>query len=303
MRQQVPILQKDHFIYILVNNKWYMYDQSEPPLGSGAMGTVYLGRSCSNPQIKVAIKRVTEQYTNIGSIRERAKIEASLLFRHSHLVEMIGYCELAPDHGPIFLVSNLVQGITLDKYVKNNLQKQPNAIEKICRTMFPVLDALDFLHSKNIIHLDVKPSNIMVENGYNIRLMDLGIVYTSETLSINNKGMIGTPQYAAPEQCTKEQLAGASVDATTDIYEAGVTLYEMLTNYNPFDAPTIEEIINRLYSEELPYVQDVPKGLINVLRKATAKKQSDRYQSCKELKKAILNSLTAKPKSWWQKLF
>lgn len=302
MKQQSPIIQKENHVYILINNEWYVYNLAEPPLGAGAMGTVYLGRSCNNPGLKVAIKRVADQYTHIQSIRERAKLEASLLFRHRHLVEMVGYCEYAPDYGPIFIVSHLVQGVTLDKYVNDSLRNRQDAVTRICRSMFPVLDALEYLHAKGIVHLDVKPSNVMVENGCNIRLMDLGIAYTPDTLGFQSKGMIGTPQYAAPEQCAEEQQAGAVLDATTDIYEAGVTLYELLASYNPFDAPTVTEIVNRHHIEELPYVQGVSKELVNVLRKATAKNQEDRFRTCGEFKNALFRALAVKPKPWWQKI-
>ena len=98
------IVQKGDEIYLCVNGEWFFYNQTEPPLGAGAMGTVYLGRSCQT-QERVAIKRVVDKYANVPSIRERAKLEASLLFRHRNLVEMIGYCELNPYNGPIFIVS------------------------------------------------------------------------------------------------------------------------------------------------------------------------------------------------------
>lgn len=301
-QQQSPIVQRDNLVYILVDNEWFVYDLAENPLGAGAMGTVYLGRACSNSGTRVAIKRVADQYTNVPSIRERAKLEASLLFRHTHLVEMVGYCEYAPDHGPIFIVSKFVPGVTLDKYVKG-LRNRPDASSKICQTMYPVLEALEYLHDKDIVHLDVKPSNIMVENGYNIRLMDLGIAYAPDALEVQAKGMIGTPQYAAPEQCAEDQRAGAQINATTDIYEAGVTLYELLTNYNPFDAPTVTAMARLHHTEELPYTQGLSKELVNVLRKATARNQADRFQTCREFKNALQQALVAKPKPWWRRVW
>jgi len=302
MKQQSPIVQRDNQVYILVNGEWYVYNLAESPLGAGAMGTVYLGRSCNNPGLRVAIKRVADQYTHVQSIRERAKLEASLLFRHPHLVEMVGYCEYAPDYGPIFIVSHLVQGVTLDKYVNDSLRKRSDAVVRICRSMFPVLDALEYLHDKGIVHLDVKPSNVMVENGCNIRLMDLGIAYAPDALEVHSKGMIGTPQYAAPEQCAEEQRAGARLDATTDIYEAGVTLYELLANYNPFDAPTVTQMVELHHLEKLPYVQGLSKELVDVLRKATAVSQADRFRTCGEFKHALLRAMVAKPKPWWRKI-
>lgn len=303
MKQQSTVILRENQVYILVNHEWYTYNLSDAPLGAGAMGTVYLGRSCSHPGVKVAIKRVTDEYAQVPSIRERARLEASLLFRHSHLVEMVGYCEYAPDYGPIFIVSHLVQGVTLDAYVNNHLRQRADSSERICRFIFPVLDALDFLHSKGIVHLDVKPSNIMVENGCNIRLMDLGIAYAPDAMGVHQKGMIGTPQYAAPEQSAEEQRAGARVDATTDIYETAVTLYELLTNYNPYDAPTVTEMVNRHYQEELPYVQGMSNDLVDVLRKAAAVRQSDRYQTCGEFKQALKQVLQKKPKPWWRRIW
>ena len=221
------IVQKGDEIYLCVNGEWFFYNQTEPPLGAGAMGTVYLGRSCQT-QERVAIKRVVDKYANVPSIRERAKLEASLLFRHRNLVEMIGYCELNPYNGPIFIVSRLVQGITLDEHVNTHLRNRKDAVKRICESLYPVMDALDYLHQKGIVHMDIKPANIMIEHGSNIRLMDLGIAYTPDSVSMTSPGLIGTPKYAAPEQIIEPGQVQLTVDKTTDIYELGVTLYELL---------------------------------------------------------------------------
>ena len=215
------IVQKGDEIYLCVNGEWFFYNQTEPPLGAGAMGTVYLGRSCQT-QERVAIKRVVDKYANVPSIRERAKLEASLLFRHRNLVEMIGYCELNPYNGPIFIVSRLVQGITLDEHVNTHLRNRKDAVKRICESLYPVMDALDYLHQKGIVHMDIKPANIMIEHGSNIRLMDLGIAYTPDSVSMTSPGLIGTPKYAAPEQIIEPGQVQLTVDKTTDIYELGV---------------------------------------------------------------------------------
>ena len=288
------IVQKGDEIYLCVNGEWFFYNQTEPPLGAGAMGTVYLGRSCQT-QERVAIKRVVVKYANVPSIRERAKLEASLLFRHRNLVEMIGYCELNPYNGPIFIVSRLVQGITLDEHVNTHLRNRKDAVKRICESLYPVMDALDYLHQKGIVHMDIKPANIMIEHGSNIRLMDLGIAYTPDSVSMTSPGLIGTPKYAAPEQIIEPGQVQLTVDKTTDIYELGVTLYELLAGYNPFDSSTREETIQRQRMEVLPDIQGVPKAVVDVLRKATEKQQNERFQSSGEFKMALQKALSAPP--------
>lgn len=293
MRSTTPlpsIIQKGNEIYLQIADEWYVYSLKEPPLGEGAMGTVYMGRSCRTGE-KVAIKRIIDKYANVPGIRARAHLEASLLFRHQNLVEMIGICELTPHKGPIFIVSRLVQGITLDQHVEQHLWNHADSVKKICESVYPVFDALEYIHSKGIIHMDIKPSNIMIENGFNIRLMDLGIAYASDVANLTSSGLIGTPKYAAPEQYVELGQHSLPIDRTTDIYELGVTLYELLTGFNPFESPTCEETLRKQRTETLPSVQGVPEPVIDVLRKATAKSQADRFRTAREFKQALQEAL------------
>lgn len=286
------IVVKGSIVYLQVGNDWFEYDSAQKPLGAGAMGTVYIGHNCNTGK-NVAIKRVNQQYARVPSIRQRAQIEAKMQFRHRNLVEMIGICEQPISQGgAIFIVSNLVTGINLDTHVKNNLRKFNDSVRRICQCMMPVLDALDYLHSKNIYHLDIKPSNIMIESGTsNIRLMDLGIVSIGENVDVRS-GMIGTPQYAAPEQCDPTY---GIIDASTDIYEAGVTLFELLANYNPYDAPSIMQTVQLHQSIQIPYVEGVSASIIEVLRKATSIRKEERYQTAMQFKKALQMALAAPP--------
>ena len=294
VRHTVVQKKNDPFIYLYVMGEWYCYNPYEAPLGSGAMGDVYRGYRCKNGAA-IAIKRVKDFYANNKMIRERARVEASLAFRHPNLVEMIGCCEYAPDNGPIFLLSNFVQGENIDKYVKK-FSDSPNRVEKICNAMCSILDALDYVHSRGVIHRDIKPSNIMIENGSNVRLMDLGISRMNGGNSFSQYGFIGTPQYSAPEQIKRQDGNGASpINATTDIYELGITFYELLTGDNPMDCESEAETLSKQISEPLPASPDIPKKLMQVIWKATEKEQAKRYQTALEFKSAIMEALLPDP--------
>lgn len=283
----MPFQQQGPLIYLAVGRETYCYDSRQQPVGSGAMGTVFRGKDLRTSR-PVAIKMVNPRYATIPSVRKRARAESSMAFRHPNLIEMLGCCENHPSEGPMFILSNFITGVTLDKHVDKFVRPMKDWIPRICRTIFPVLDALSYLHTKGITHLDIKPSNIMVEHGHsNIRLMDMGIAYTRDDEEITSAGLLGTPCYAAPEQYVQpgEHL---SVDPRTDIYELGVTLYELLSREKPED-------IGRA-----PDIPGVPRPIMKVIRKATEYYPDDRYQTAAEMKRDLKDAL--RPRSWWEKV-
>jgi len=292
--QTVVQRKNDPYLYLYVMGEWYCYNPMEPPLGSGAMGDVYRGYRCKNGAM-IAVKRVKDCYANNKMIRDRARQEASLAFRHPNLVEMIGYCEYAPNEGPIFILSHFVQGDNIDKYVKS-FGDSPARVEKICNAICSVLDALDYVHSRGVIHRDIKPSNIMIENGSNVRLMDLGIARMNGGNKFSSFGFIGTPEYSAPEQMLREQ-GGTTVqiNATTDIYELGITFYELLTGENPMACAAEAETLTKQMKEPLPSNPKIPRKLMHVLWKATEKEQAKRYQTALDFKRAIQEALLPEP--------
>lgn len=289
--QQVVQKEGDPRIFLNVMGQWYYYDPNSTPLGDGAMGTVYLGFSCNSNQ-RIAVKRVKDVYANNKMIRERAKQEASLSFSHPNLVQMIGLCEVAPNYGPIFILSGYVAGITLDAHVKEQLNflPQEDRIEKISNELCKVLDALQYLHSRGVVHRDVKPSNIMIENGSVVKLMDLGIARLNGGNKYSSYGFIGTPQYAAPEQILRDS-DNTEINAQTDIYALGVTYYELLTGKNPFKTDVEAEMLSRQIKMKLPYDKKIPRSIFNVILKATEKVPAKRYKSASEFKFAILDAL------------
>ena len=304
MATQENIIRKGNRIYlrIVLNAKWrwFYYDANSAPLGSGAMGIVYLGYSCDDG-MPVAIKMVKPEYAEIPSIRKRAHTEAAMMYRHHNLVEMLGCCEAHPSKGHIYIISKFVYGINIDKFIDNNLKSLPVEMRwrKVCNMIFPVMDALEYIHSYGVVHLDIKPSNIMVENGNNVRLMDLGISNTAEALMHDAaKGFIGTPKYAAPEQFGG-QSSSDIVNHITDIYCLGITIYELLTGRNPFKANRLREGVEFRQKRTLPYQPGIPNAVIDVLRKATAFEQGARFRSVSEFKKALQDAMNRKSTNRW----
>lgn len=298
-RKTVFQRQGDPYLYLYADREWYCYNPNDEPLGSGAMGTVWRGYRV-NTGDSIAVKRVKDEYVNIPIIRERARLESSMAFRHQNLIEMIGCCMVHPDRGPIWLLSKFVSGEEIDKYAKQ-ISDSDSKAETISKYICQVLDALEYIHANGIIHRDIKPSNIMIEVNSNARLMDLGIARMSGGNKFSQAGFIGTPQYAAPEQITRDSNSSIPINAATDIYALGVTFYELLTDLNPFDSESEIETLSRQLRDPLPKNDVIPKRLMQVLLKATEKEQPKRYQTAAEFQEAIRAAM-APPPSFWKRM-
>lgn len=304
--------------FLAIGREIYTYnDRRQQPLGRGGMGLVYIGRNHRTGE-RVAIKRVHDKYANIPEIRRRAREESAMAFSHPNIVEMIGCAESVSGQGTLFIVSRYVSGENIDSYVNHNFPGSIDVFDRqrrIVNMVMPVFDALQYLHDSNIVHLDIKPSNIMVESGHNIRLMDLGIALTCRSHSSNasmgnaqgsqsettGSGLMGTPKYAAPEQFG-EELGYGSIDHVTDIYELGVTIYEIIAGVNPFVGTSINETLQNHLNTTLPAAAKITKPVLNVLRRATAATKADRYQSVTKFRQALYKAANTKP-TIWQKLF
>ena len=285
----MSVVKRGSIIYLTTDSHTYCYDENGTVLGEGAMGVVYRGHEIGSGKV-VAIKRVKDKYSSNPEIRRRAHLEASLMFSHPNLVEMYGCCEIAPNKGPIFIISGYVEGENIDRFIDDNIRALPHAEHRICNMFLSVLDALSYIHQKNIIHMDIKPSNIMVENKRNVRLMHLGIADVSMANNDITSGMMGTPRYAAPEQFANDG-SHSKLSSATDIYEAGVTLYELITKKNPFsnnlqDAKTLHQ---SLVLKKEPAISN---NILAVIHKATEIDPSKRYQHANEMKQALLQAMS-----------
>lgn len=284
----------DPRIYLRARDgEWFYYNPNDECLGSGAMGTVYLGYGTQTGR-RIAIKRVKDQYASQAIIRERARMEASLVFNHPNVIQMMGYCESHPTRGPIFILSEYVSGVTLEHHAKTQMgfldvrEKSKRLASEICH----VLDGLACIHSYGIVHRDIKPSNIMLEGGKTVKLMDLGIARTFGGKGLTATGFIGTPQYASPEQIQRE-TSDENIDLRSDIYSLGVTLYELVTGGNPFDSPDMMDIIESQLKKRLPASENIDRPLFYIISKATEKNPERRYQTAMEFKDALVSYINS----------
>jgi serine/threonine-protein kinase len=174
-----------------------------------------------------------------------------------------------------------VEGEDLGKRI---LQKKPVVVEEIIDIARQICRGLRYAHSKNVIHRDIKPQNVLIESKSNVcRLSDFGIAKIFESTGLTITGMaVGTPEYMSPEQAE-----GDTLDAQTDIYSLGIVIYEMLTKTPPFTASNPVAIAyKQVHEVPVPpssHRKDTPKRLELIVLKALKKSRKQRYTSADEM--------------------
>ncbi len=257
-------------------------------LGEGGMATVYKAYD-TRLECDVAVKVIrTDQLA--PAVLERAlkrfEREAKAVARLTHpaIVRVTDYGEY---EGSPYLVMEYLPGGTLKEYLKDHDKLD---YKEAARLLLPIAEALDYAHEQNLIHRDVKPSNILLTSKSQPMLTDFGVakVIDEEVTQdlTGTSATVGTPEYMAPEQ-----VVSKTVDQRADIYALGVVLFEMVTGRRPFEADTPMAVLFKHAGEPLPrpstYSPDLPEEVERILFKALAKKPEDRYQSMGEFVKAL----------------
>lgn len=258
-------------------------------LGEGGMATVY---KAFDPQLErfVAIKVIRIEHLPqelILRALKRFEREAKALARlnHPNIVRVIDFGEHL---GKPYLVMDLVPGGTL----KQKLTDQPMHYEKAASLLLPIARALEYAHGQGILHRDVKPGNILIDDKGTPILSDFGVaklLEVEETMDLTGSSLgVGTPAYMAPEQ-----FQGKLLDARADVYALGVVFYELVTGRKPYTGNTPGEILWKQASEALPgprqHNPGLPVRVEKVILKALAKKPDDRYQDVAHFAAALEN--------------
>ena len=256
-------------------------------LGEGGMGRVYLG---VQPMIgsRVAIKVLSEECARDPALLERffAEARAVNLIRHEHIVGVLDLAQL-PGGRP-YIVMEFVAGRTFAELVTT---RPP--LEHVVQIMREVLSALAAAHAIGIVHRDLKPDNVMVTGEGHAKVLDFGIAKLAPGLRGSSAphtqtgSLLGTPAYMSPEQVT----GLATVDARTDVYAAGVVLFEAVTGRPPFTALTMFDLLRQHVEEAPPLPRalrpDLPAGIEQVILKALAKAPSERFADAAAMGQAL----------------
>lgn len=253
------------------------------PISRGRFGTIY---HASQPRVnrEVAIKVIEPQYANHPEFVRNFEIEAQLVARleHIHIVPLYDYWR-EPDRA--FLVMRWLRGGSLRESLIAN---GPWSLKATAQLLDQVASALALAHRSGVIHRDIKPDNILLDEENNALLTDFGVATTivpGETAK-SQVTAAGTPAYMAPEL-----FMGQPATVRTDIYALGIMLYEMLTNTRPFPEKTTEELAYQHISVPIPSLQstglDLPHELNPVIWRATAKTPRARFTDVLELASAF----------------
>jgi serine/threonine-protein kinase len=258
----------------------------EKELGKGAMGVVYLGKDPKIGRV-VAIKTLAlSQEFEAGELEEvKARFfreaESAGRLNHPNIVTMY---DAGEEHDLAYIAMEFLKGKDLVVYTKpDSLLTIPKVLSIVAR----VADALGYAHTLNVVHRDVKPANIMYDlESDTVKVTDFGIARITDSSKTRTGMVLGTPSYMSPEQ-----LSGARISGSSDLFSLGVSLYQLLCGKLPFEGDSMAQLMFRIANEPAADIriirQDIPPCVVAVINKALAKDAAQRYQSGAEMAEAV----------------
>ncbi len=248
-------------------------------IGKGATGTVYLARDTFTGR-EVALKTIEPEVfrdPEFGTVyRSQFQNEASLAgkLRHPHIAAILD-AVVQEDSGHIAM--EYVKGGDLSKHVSRD---KLLPVADVLQIAFKCCGALEYAAREGIVHSDIKPANLMIAEGTEVKISDFGAAHLRKSLVVQTAAM-GSPYYMSPEQ-----IAGKELTFHSDMYSLGVSLYELLTGKKPFTGETIERLVQKIQNQDpVPPSSarsGLPKSVDSIILRAMAKKPERRYPSWAE---------------------
>ena len=255
-------------------------------IGMGGMSDVYKAKDHKlnrHVAVKVLKQEFSENTNFVSKFRVEAQAAASLM--HPNIVNVY---DVGEDNGIYYIVMELVEGITLKKYIE---KKARLSVREAVSIAIQACMGIEAAHNNHIIHRDIKPQNIIISKDGKVKVTDFGIAKaaTSNTITSN---VMGSVHYTSPEQAR-----GGYSDEKSDIYSMGITMFEMLTGRVPFNGETTVAIAIKHIQEEMPsprdYVPEIPVSVEQIVLKCTQKSPDRRYHNMDlliaDLKKALMS--------------
>lgn len=254
-------------------------------IDSGGMAYVYKAH-CRKTNNDVAVKILKEKFSDSTDYVKRFKKEAEAAFSLEH-ENIVKVSDIGCEDGIYYMVMEHIAGYTL-----KSLIEKKGAVPEREAILFAVqiCSALSAAHKRGIIHRDIKPHNILLDEDHTAKVTDFGIAKSLSTSQDDEKEVIGSVYYVSPEQAR-----GDNVDARSDIYSLGIVLYEMLTAELPYTGDqTISVALKHINEKITAPIEKNPalsKSINNIVLKATSKNKKDRYRSMEAFKEDLVRAL------------
>ena len=255
-------------------------------LGEGGMANVYLAHDTILDR-SVAVKVLRGDLASDEKFVRRFQREAlsASSLSHPNIVEMY---DVGEDDGQYYIVMEYVDGKTLKQVLK---QRGHLSVSEVVDIMLQVTDGMAHAHDAYIIHRDIKPQNIMIEDNGLVKITDFGIAMAlNSTQLTQTNSVMGTVHYLPPEQAS-----GKGSTIKSDIYSMGIMMYELLAGFVPYKGDSAVEIALKHLKEPLPSVRktypEIPQSIENVIIKATAKNPKNRYKDAREMHEDIKTAM------------
>lgn len=255
-------------------------------IGTGGMSDVYKAKDHKLNRF-VAVKVLKQEFSENANFVSKFRIEAQAAAGLMH-PNVVNVYDVGEEDGIYYIVMELVEGITLKKYIE---KKARLSVKEAISIAIQISMGIEAAHNNHIIHRDIKPQNVIISKEGKVKVTDFGIAKaaTSNTITSN---VMGSVHYTSPEQAR-----GGYSDEKSDIYSLGITLFEMLTGRVPFNGETTVAIAIKHIQEELPspreFVSEIPVSVEQIVFKCCQKSPDRRYQSMGELivdlKKSLMN--------------